>query len=138
LDRIYSQKFEMRRLSIPSSCEGPTTKRRGAGSGGANPQRDRAGQCGAGRRLSLRRFRVGGAEGEFGEHVISFLFFRQGVTSPRSVQIEAARSLVDLAKDAVWTTAATVLGHRMAIEVRDESGPVLQAKFTFAIERHKQ
>ena len=55
----------------------------------------------------------------------------------QSVQIEAARSLVDLAKDAVWTTAATALGHRMAIEVRDENGPVLQAKFTFAIERHK-
>ena len=55
----------------------------------------------------------------------------------QSVQIEAARSLVDLAKDAVWTTAATALGHQMAIEVRDENGPVLQAKFTFAIERHK-
>ena len=56
----------------------------------------------------------------------------------QSVQIEAARSLVDLAKDAVWTTAATALGHRMAIEVRDENGPVLQAKFTFAIERRNQ
>ena len=56
----------------------------------------------------------------------------------QSVQIEAARSLVDLAKDAVWTTAATGLGHQMAIEVRDENGPVLQANFTFAIERHKQ
>ena len=33
----------------------------------------------------------------------------------QAVQIEAARSLVDLAKDAIWTTAATVLGHRMAI-----------------------
>jgi len=56
----------------------------------------------------------------------------------QSVQIEAACSLVDLAKDAVWTTAATGLGHQMAIEVRDENGPVLQANFTFAIERHKQ
>lgn len=55
----------------------------------------------------------------------------------QSVQIEAARSLVDLTKDAVWTTAATILGHQMAIEVRDKNGPLLQAKFTFAIERHK-
>jgi len=28
-------------------------------------------------------------------------------------------------------------GHRMAIEVRDDTGPVLQAKFTFQIERLK-
>jgi hypothetical protein len=56
----------------------------------------------------------------------------------QAVQIEAARSLVDIAKHAVWSTAATVLGHQMAIEVRDEGGPVLQAKFTFEIERHKQ
>jgi hypothetical protein len=56
----------------------------------------------------------------------------------QAVQIEAARSLVDIAKHAVWSTAATVLGHQMAIEVRDENGPVLQAKFTFESERHKQ
>jgi hypothetical protein len=56
----------------------------------------------------------------------------------QAVQIAAARSLVDIAKRAVWSTAATDLGHQMAIEVRDESGPVLKAKFTFEIERHKQ
>jgi hypothetical protein len=56
----------------------------------------------------------------------------------QAVQIEAARSLVDIAKHAIWTKADTILGHRMAIEVRDENGPVLQAKFTFELEKHKQ
>ena len=56
----------------------------------------------------------------------------------QAVQIEAARSLVDMAKHAIWTKAETVLGHRMAIEVRDENGPVLRAKFTFELEQHKQ
>ena len=56
----------------------------------------------------------------------------------QAVQIEAARSLVDIAKEAIWEKAETVLGHRMAIEVRDENGPVLQAKFTFELEQHKQ
>jgi hypothetical protein len=56
----------------------------------------------------------------------------------QAVQIEAARSLVDMAKHAIWTKADTVFGHRMAIEVRDGDGPVLQAKFTFELERHKQ
>jgi hypothetical protein len=54
----------------------------------------------------------------------------------QAVQIEAARSLVDVARHAIWTKAETVLGHRMAIEVRDENGPVLQAKFTFELARH--
>ncbi|WFU18722.1 hypothetical protein [Bradyrhizobium sp. CB3481] len=54
------------------------------------------------------------------------------------VQIEAARSLVDMARHAVWDKAETILGHRMAIEVRDDKGPVLQAKFTFELERHEQ
>ena len=56
----------------------------------------------------------------------------------QAVQIEAARSLVDMAKHAIWKKADTILGHRMAIEVRDGDGPVLQAKFTFELERHKQ
>ena len=52
------------------------------------------------------------------------------------VQEEAARSLADMARDAVQT-------HRdgtrrpMAIEVRDDHGPVLQARFTFEIERQR-
>ena len=56
----------------------------------------------------------------------------------QAVQIEAARSLVDMARQLIWTKAETVMGHRMAIEVRDEHGPVLQAKFEFAPERNKQ
>jgi Domain of unknown function (DUF6894) len=56
----------------------------------------------------------------------------------QAVQIEAARSLVDLAQHALWTKAETILGHRMAIEVRDGAGPVLKATFTFEIERHRQ
>ena len=54
------------------------------------------------------------------------------------VQMETARSLVDMARQAIWTKAETVLGHRMAIEVRDGNGPVLQAKFTFELEKHKR
>ncbi len=56
----------------------------------------------------------------------------------RAVQIEAARSLVDIARHAVWTGAETILGHQMSIQVRDGSGPVLQAKFTFELEKHRQ
>jgi hypothetical protein len=56
----------------------------------------------------------------------------------KAVQIEAARSLGELAQHALWTTAETILGHRMRVEVRDGTGPVLQATFTFEIERHKQ
>lgn len=54
-----------------------------------------------------------------------------------AVQIEAARSLVDLARHAVWSQAETLLGHQMSIQVRDGNGPVLQAKFTFEIDHHK-
>jgi hypothetical protein len=56
----------------------------------------------------------------------------------QAVQIEAARSLVDMARHAVWTKAETLTGHRMAIEVRDANGPVLQAKFTFELEHQRQ
>jgi len=56
----------------------------------------------------------------------------------KAVQVEAARSLVDIARHAVWTSAETMLGHQMAIEVRDENGPVLQAKFTFELNQYKQ
>ena len=56
------------------------------------------------------------------------------LASVQAVQEEAARSLAGIAQDAVWASAS---GHHMAIEVRDEAGPVLQATFTFAVERHK-
>lgn len=56
----------------------------------------------------------------------------------QAVQIEAARSLVDMARQAIWTKTETILGHWMVVEVRDEHGPVLQAKFEFELERNKQ
>jgi hypothetical protein len=55
----------------------------------------------------------------------------------KAVQAEAARSLVEMAQHAVWTSAETMLGHQIAIEVRDENGPVLEAKFTFELKQHK-
>ena len=48
------------------------------------------------------------------------------------VQEEAARSLADMARDAVRTLGAS--SQQMSIEVRDDSGPVLHLKFTFAVE----
>ena len=38
-----------------------------------------------------------------------------------AVQMEAARSLVDMARHAIWTKADSVFGHPMAVEVRDET-----------------
>ena len=51
-----------------------------------------------------------------------------------AVQEEAARSLADMARDAS-RRPHNGAGHQMAVEVRDDTGPVLQAKFTFQIER---
>ncbi|AHY49531.1 MULTISPECIES: DUF6894 family protein [Bradyrhizobium] len=51
------------------------------------------------------------------------------------VQEEAARSLADMARDAVGTLGTS--GRQMSIEVRDDSGPVLHLKFTFAVERRR-
>jgi hypothetical protein len=53
------------------------------------------------------------------------------------VQEEAARSLADMAKEAVGKDHDEA-GLQMAIEVRDDSGPVLQVGFTFEIDRHRQ
>jgi hypothetical protein len=71
---------------------------------------------------------------------VILLVDQEGVELPnlKAVQIEAARSLGDMAEHALWTKAETILGHRMRVEVRDGTGPVLQATFTFEIERHKQ
>jgi hypothetical protein len=57
----------------------------------------------------------------------------EGVELPdiEAVQKEATRSLADMAKDRPLNAS----GHRMAIEVRDDAGPLLQAKLTFEIER---
>jgi hypothetical protein len=56
----------------------------------------------------------------------------------KAVQIEAARASGSMTKQSLWTKAKSVLGHRMAVEVRDVVGPVLQARFTFEIEGHKR
>ena len=52
------------------------------------------------------------------------------------VQEEAARSLADVVRDAVRKNHDGA-GRQRAIEVRDDSGPVLQVKFTFEIDRHQ-
>jgi hypothetical protein len=51
-----------------------------------------------------------------------------------AVQEEAARALAGLSWDAVRNLTGTQ-GHRMAIEVRDGLGPVMQVKFTLEIIR---
>ncbi|MHC2618963.1 hypothetical protein ACVIW2_000995 [Bradyrhizobium huanghuaihaiense] len=55
----------------------------------------------------------------------------------RAAQVEAARSLVDMAREAACTSAPVNGTHRMAIEVRDAGGPVMQVKFTFEVETLK-
>jgi hypothetical protein len=50
----------------------------------------------------------------------------------QAVRVEAARSLADMARDAVHA-AASAPPRMMSIEVRDEAGPVMQAKLTFEI-----
>ena len=56
------------------------------------------------------------------------------LSSPRAVQAEAAKSLADMARDAVISAPATGARQRMAIDVRDANGPVMAVTFSFAIE----
>ena len=56
--------------------------------------------------------------------------------SLKEVQEEAARTLADMVRDTVRDEYDGA-GEQLAIEVRDENGPVLQVKFTFEISRHK-
>ena len=58
----------------------------------------------------------------------------EGIDLPslQRVQEEAARSLADMARDAQRFDGSA---HEMAIEVRDEAGPVLQVRFMFGIDR---
>ncbi|WP_454616617.1 DUF6894 family protein [Bradyrhizobium cenepequi] len=51
-----------------------------------------------------------------------------------AVQEEAASSVADMARDAVRKHSGGA-GRVMAIEVRDDSGPLLQVKFTFEVRR---
>ena len=46
----------------------------------------------------------------------------------RAVQVEAAKALADMARDAVHSSDG-LTRRQMAIEVRDESGPVMQVRF---------
>ena len=55
--------------------------------------------------------------------------------SLQAAQAEAAKSLADMARDAVHGSSAVAGKRDMAIEVRDAAGPVM--KFTFEIERSK-
>ena len=52
-----------------------------------------------------------------------------------AAQQEAALCLAHLARDAVRISRRNA--HLMQIEVRDHNGPLLQAKFVFAIDRKK-
>jgi hypothetical protein len=53
------------------------------------------------------------------------------------VQEEAARSLADMARDSTLTRGGHGLARRLAIQVRDEDGPVLKVQFIFDIDRLK-
>ena len=52
------------------------------------------------------------------------------LASSHSAQEEAALSLADLAKDAIRSHRIDGQGGLLAVEVRDDKGPVLQARFT--------
>ncbi|MDD1535225.1 MULTISPECIES: DUF6894 family protein [unclassified Bradyrhizobium] len=56
------------------------------------------------------------------------------LSNMRAVQAEAAKSVGDMARDAIISAAATGGRRRMAIDVRDAGGPVMQVTFSFAIE----
>lgn len=53
------------------------------------------------------------------------------------MQEEAACSLADMTREAVRKNHDGP-GRQMAIEVRDDHGPVLVVKFTFELDRHKR
>jgi hypothetical protein len=56
------------------------------------------------------------------------------LASSRAVQAEAAKSVADMARDAILSAPAAGGRQSMAIDVRDAGGPVMQVKFSFAIE----
>jgi hypothetical protein len=60
------------------------------------------------------------------------------LSSLRAVQIGAAKSLADLARDALHSSFIVPGIRHMAVEVRDRSGPVMHVKCTldFGISRH--
>jgi hypothetical protein len=54
-----------------------------------------------------------------------------------TVQREAAFSLADVTKDIIQRRQGDGLASLLAIEVRDDEGPVLQARFTFELGKTK-
>ena len=64
----------------------------------------------------------------------------EGVELPdiEAAQEEAARSLADMARDAIRSRTQHARGRHMAIQVRDDTGPVLQATFLFEVELAKE
>ncbi|MDA9533851.1 MULTISPECIES: DUF6894 family protein [unclassified Bradyrhizobium] len=56
------------------------------------------------------------------------------LSGPRAVQAEAAKSVADMARDAVLSAPLTGGRQEMAIDVRDAGGPVMQVTFCFEIE----
>ncbi|WP_347336266.1 DUF6894 family protein [Bradyrhizobium viridifuturi] len=56
------------------------------------------------------------------------------LSSMQAVQLEAAKSLADMARDVIWSSTP-VSEHDMSIEVRDDVGPVMKLKFTFGLEK---
>jgi hypothetical protein len=61
-----------------------------------------------------------------------------GVEDLDEVQLEAACSLVEMARDGVRKKTFHSQGRQMTIEVRGESEPLLQVKFTFEAPRPAQ
>ena len=58
------------------------------------------------------------------------------LASFHAAQEEAARSLADLAKEALRAHHIDGAGGQLAVEVRDDAGPVLQARFSVDVNRH--
>jgi hypothetical protein len=58
------------------------------------------------------------------------------LSSIQGVQEEAARSLADMARDAIHHQHDGAR-HEMAIEVRDDNGPVLTVEVSFEAKRHR-
>ncbi|UPK25198.1 DUF6894 family protein [Bradyrhizobium sp. 195] len=56
------------------------------------------------------------------------------LSSPRAVRAEAAKSIADMARDAVLSASPTGGRQQMAIDVRDANGPIMQVKFSFEID----
>jgi hypothetical protein len=52
------------------------------------------------------------------------------------VQVEAARALAQITRYAIWQDPHK-LSYRKAVAVRDDNGPVLEARVTYEIERRK-